>query len=63
MDPLSVLASVLGLLAAAHKVTSVLVTAIKGIEDASKQVQAVLTEVNEITLILSQMQSFLNGDT
>ena len=63
MDPLSVSVSVLGLLAAAHKVTSVLVTAIKGIKDAPKQVQAVLTEVNEITLIPSQMQSFLNWDT
>lgn len=63
MDPLSASASVLGLFAAARRVTLVLVTAVKGIKDAPRQVQAVLTEVTEITLILSQMQSFLNGET
>ena len=63
MDPLSASANVLGLSAAARRVTLVLVTAVKGIKDAPRQVQAVLTEVTEITLILSQMQSFLNGET
>ncbi|KAL2052943.1 hypothetical protein ABVK25_006884 [Lepraria finkii] len=47
MDPLSASANVLGLFAAARRVTLVLVTAVKGIKDAPRQVQAVLTEVTE----------------
>lgn len=61
MDPLSISAGVVGLLTAAAQVTSTLIRFTKDIRDAPMQAQIVLNEVTEITIILHQVQLFLNG--
>lgn len=61
MDPLSVAASVVGLLSAAAKISSALVTFTKNAKAAPKQAQSVLIEVNDISGILHYVQSFLIG--
>lgn len=57
MDPLSVSASVVGLLTAAAAVTTLLHSA----HQASKAVQDVAQEVTGIAICLEQLQSFLHG--
>lgn len=44
------------------QVTSILIRVTKEVRDAPMQAQVVLNEVNEITIILDQVQSFLNGN-
>lgn len=61
MDPLSVTASILGLLGAAQKVSSLLVTLINHVKEAPRQAEKVLLEVNDISACLSQLQNFLSG--
>ena len=63
MDPLSISAAVVGLLTAAAQVSAILITATRNVRNAPKHAQIILTEVNEITIILHQVQSFLNGAT
>ena len=59
MDPLSVTASVVGLLGAAAKVTSCLHSCWSSIGSAPKLVQSLATEVTTFSGCLAQMQAFL----
>lgn len=61
MDPLSVAASVVGLLSVAAKIFHQLRTLWTGASGAPKSAQEVLLEVSTISVCLSQMQSFLLG--
>ena len=60
-DPLSIAAGVVGVLAAAAQISSLLVHFIKSSKNAPKQAQHVLTEVSDTSTILAQLQSFLMG--
>lgn len=61
MDPLSVAASVVGLLSVATKISQQLRTFWTGISGAPKSAQNVLLEVSMISACLNKMQSFLLG--
>lgn len=61
IDPLSVAASVVGLLGAAGKITSVLTTLLRSTKDAPKFAHATLREVSDISATLAQLQAFLIG--
>ena len=63
MEPLSISASIVGLLSVAAKVTMVLVTLAKDAKEAPQLAQSVLTEVSAISACLSQVQIFLTGST
>ena len=60
MDPLSITASILGLLGAAQKVSSLLITLMNHVKEAPKQAEKVLLEVNDISACLAQLQNFLS---
>lgn len=60
MEPLSVGASVVGLLAAAGKMTQLL-TRVTGLVDAPGSATAVLTEMNNMTGALKHFQDYLDG--
>jgi hypothetical protein len=62
MDPLSVIASVVGLLAAGAKIASLL-SKTASLANAPGSVQAVLTEMREISGALQYLQQFLNSLT
>ncbi|KAI1278225.1 hypothetical protein F5Y07DRAFT_361115 [Xylaria sp. FL0933] len=59
MDPLSVAASVVGLLAAGGKVTSLLFTVITKCKDSPSLARSILFEVADISAALGQLQDFL----
>src|SRR4051812_25195760 len=59
MDPLSVTASVLGLLAAAGQVTSLLVAFTKSANGAPDLAQAVLTDLQQFSSTLGHLQGIL----
>src|SRR5271154_312888 len=61
MDPLSILASVTGLLMAAGTVTSTLYTIRSTASNARQSIDQVISEVNALQISLSAMQSFLLG--
>lgn len=61
MDPLSVTASIVGILCAATKVSSVLNSFVRNTRGASKLAQTVLAEVNGLSAVLSQLQTYLLG--
>jgi hypothetical protein len=61
MDPLGVLASVVGLLTAAGTVSSILNTIRSNINDAPRLVDKVLSEVNDVEVSLSAVHKFLLG--
>ena len=61
MDPLSVSASIIGILGAAAKVSSVLITFVKNTKAAPKLTQAVLADVNGLSTVLSHLQTYLMG--
>ncbi|KAL6717298.1 hypothetical protein ACLMJK_005213 [Lecanora helva] len=58
-DPLSIATGVVGLLTATAKISSLLIQFSKSSKDAPAQAQTVIIEVNEISIILSHLQSFL----
>lgn len=60
MDPLSIAASVAGLIAAGGKLAAIL-TQICRLSDAPPLCKAVLTEVCDTAMALRQVQNFLNG--
>lgn len=60
-DPLSVAASVVGLLTAAAQITQTLTKITKNIKGAPEQCQHVCAEVEGIKQILEQLQSFILG--
>ena len=61
MDPLSVMASVVGLLAAAGQMTSVLSNVKSSIKDAPRSMDHTLSEVKAVEISLSAIQKFLLG--
>ena len=61
MDPLSVAASIVGIVSAAAKVTSILNNFVQSAKAAPKLAQSVLAEVIDVSACLSQVQSFLLG--
>jgi len=61
MDPLSVMASVVGLLAAAAQVVSALTTVKSSIKDAPRSMDLVLSQVNELAISLSAVHKLLLG--
>ena len=61
MDPLSVSASIIGVLGAAAKVSSVLVTFVEKTKNAPDSVQELISEVNSLSAILTHLKVFLLG--
>lgn len=61
-DPLSLAAGVVGVLTAAAQISSLLIRFTQSSKDAPQTARTVLTEVNDISGILSHLQSFLLGD-
>ena len=59
MDPLSVSASIIGLLGAAAKVSSVLLTFVKKTRNAPDSAQELISEVNSVTAVLTHLQKYL----
>ncbi|KAL8957334.1 MAG: hypothetical protein Q9183_006087 [Haloplaca sp. 2 TL-2023] len=62
MDPISVSASILGLLGAAAKISEVLRGFVKGVKDAPALAQRVFTEVEDLTLCFRGLQEFVNSE-
>ncbi|KAL8871349.1 MAG: hypothetical protein Q9174_002796 [Haloplaca sp. 1 TL-2023] len=62
MDPISVSASILGLLGAAAKISEVLTGFVKGVKDAPGLAQRVFTEVEDLTLCFHGLQEFVNSE-
>ena len=63
MDPLSVSASIIGVLVAAAKVSSVLITFAQNTKAAPKLAQTVLSDINGLSTVLSHLQTYLLGNT
>lgn len=61
MDPLSVMASVVGLVGAAGKVGSILLAVKKSISDAPRLMDEMISQVRELEIYLSAVQNFLLG--
>ena len=61
MDPLSVTASIVGILGAATKVSSVLSTFVQNAKGAPKLAQTVLAEVNGLSTVLGHLQTYILG--
>lgn len=59
MDPVSVSASILGLLGAATKVSEVLTKFIRSVRDAPKSAQRLVTEVDDLKLCFHQLQDYI----
>lgn len=60
-DPLSVAASVVGLLTAAAQITVTLTGIVQGVKNAPRECQQACAEIHDIQRILKQLQSFLLG--
>ena len=61
-DPLSIAAGVVGVLAAAAQISSLLIQFTKASKNAPSQARHIITEVSDISGILSHLQSFLLGN-
>ena len=61
MDPISVAASIIGILGAAAKVSSVLTTFVRNTKAAPKIAQTILADVNGLRTVLSHLQTYLLG--
>ncbi|KAL8817059.1 MAG: hypothetical protein Q9223_004040 [Gallowayella weberi] len=60
MDPISVSASIFGLLGAATKISEVLTSFVRGMKDAPRLAQRTLTEVEDLRLCFHQLQDWVN---
>ncbi|KAK0634144.1 hypothetical protein B0T14DRAFT_86861 [Immersiella caudata] len=63
MDPLSVAASVFGLLTAGAKITSVLFNFAGSVSNASSVVASLVRKMNDIEAALCSLQAYINGST
>ena len=63
MDPLSVSASIIGVLAAAAKVSSVLITFAQNTKAVPRLAQTVLADITGLSTVLSHLQTYLLGNT
>ena len=61
MDPLTIAASVVGLLGATVKVSTVLKTFVRGLTNVPNVARGILQEVSDISTCLAQLQAFLMG--
>lgn len=61
MDPISAAASMIGLVEAANKVSSLLFKFIRSVKEAPKLASTVLQEVSDISACLRKLQTFLKG--
>ena len=61
-DPLSIAAGVVGILTAAAQISSLLIHFTKTSRNAPDQARTIITEVNDVSGILSHLQSFLLGN-
>lgn len=61
MDPLSIIASITGILAAAAKVTNVISDFVRKEKDAPQSMRSVLAELSDLTVCLVSLQPFING--
>lgn len=61
MDPLSVIASITGILAVAAKITTAITGFIEKDQDAPNSTRSVLTEVSDLSLCLTQLAPFIRG--
>ena len=61
MDPLSIIASVTGILTVAAKITTVVTNFIQSVGDVPASTRSVLAEVSELSLCLGQLTPFLQG--
>lgn len=61
MDPISVAASIVGLLGAAAKISSILSAVVKSVKAAPGLAQSVLSEVTDVSICLYQLQKYLLG--
>ena len=61
MDPLSISASIVGLVTAIVQISSLLKTFVKNTRDANLSAHKVLLEVTDIGVCLNQLQGFLLG--
>lgn len=62
MDPLSVTASVVGLVLAAGQAKTLLQELISGLQDAPSLVQHVIDEIHSITFVICSLQTFLSDE-
>ncbi len=62
MDPISAVASIVGLLGAAAKISESLFKFIRSAKDAPKLASSVLQEVSDTSACLNQLQSYLMGN-
>ncbi|KAL8670647.1 MAG: hypothetical protein Q9168_004826 [Polycauliona sp. 1 TL-2023] len=62
MDPISVSASILGLLGAAAKVSEVLIHFTRGVKDAPRLALRTLSEVEDLKICFRQLQHFVNAE-
>jgi hypothetical protein len=63
MDPLSVAASVSGLLCAGVKISSFLFSVVSNVRDAPSLAQSLLWEMTDITAALGRLQAYVDGRT
>ncbi len=61
MDPLTIAVSVVGLLGAAGKISSVLTKLITATKDTPVLAHSILQQVSDISATLAQLQAFLTG--
>ena len=61
MDPLSVMASITGILAVAAKITTTLAEFIEKDRNAPKSIRRVLTELSDLRICLDQLAPFVRG--
>ncbi len=61
-DPLSIAAGIVGVLTAATQISSLLIKWTKSVKTAPRQALVILTEMNDLSVILSQLQSFILGN-
>ncbi|KAL8932104.1 MAG: hypothetical protein Q9211_006529 [Gyalolechia sp. 1 TL-2023] len=63
MDPISVSASILGLLGAAAKVTEALTSFVLGVKDAPRLARSVIAEVQDLKICLQRLQELILSET
>ena len=61
MDPLSLLASITGILAVAAKVTSILTELIRNEKDAPSSISNIVAEVSDLRACLAQLSPLIRG--
>lgn len=62
MDPLSIIASVTGILAVVAKVTTTMTTVFKNMKKCPASAQSILREIADLGACMGQVQAFLLGD-